>query len=114
MAHASHFSRGGKGDSIPLVQGARKLHEIEKVDETCKRNQKTETKRETKIVTHANTLSSALAKVKGDVTSEKSIETPDRKNQPSKCGICKEAFTFRNVLYKHLDEKHEFCREWQQ
>jgi len=39
---------------------------------------------------------------------------PDRKSQPSKCGICKEAFSSRNALFKHLYEKHEFCREWQQ
>ena len=39
---------------------------------------------------------------------------PSRKSQPSKCGICKEAFMSRNALFKHLDEKHKFCREWQQ
>jgi len=38
----------------------------------------------------------------------------DRKSQQSKCGICTEAFTSRNALFKHLDEKHKFCREWQQ
>jgi len=38
---------------------------------------------------------------------------PDRKSQPSKCGMCKEAFTSRNALLKHLDKKHKFCREWQ-
>jgi len=39
---------------------------------------------------------------------------PSRKSQLSKCGICKEAFMSRNALFKHLDEKHKFCREWQQ
>jgi hypothetical protein len=69
------------------------------------------TKRETKIATHASTLLSTLAKVKEDETSEKSIKMPDRKSQPSKCGICKEAFMSHNALFKHLDEKHKFCRE---
>jgi len=101
---------GGSGDSIPLAQEARKLDALEKVNETRKRNQKKETKRETKIATHASTLSSALAKVKDDETSEKSIEMPDRKSQLSKCGICKEAFTSRNALFQHLDDKHKFCR----
>jgi len=105
---------GGSGDSIPLAQEARKLDALEKVNETRKRNQKKETKRETKIATHASTLSSALAKVKDDETSEKSIEMPDRKSQPSKCGICKEAFTSRNALFQHLDDKHKFCRAWKQ
>ena len=102
---------GGSGDSISLSQEACKLDAIEKVNETRKRNQKKETKRETKM-THACTLSSVLAKFKEDETSEKSIEIPDRKSQPSKCGICKEAFTSRNALFKHLYEKHEFYREW--
>jgi len=61
-------------------------------------------------VTHASRLSSALAKIKEDETSEKSIETQDRKSQPSKCKICKEVFMSRNALFKHLDEKHRFCR----
>jgi len=105
---------GGSGDSIPLAQEARKLDAIEKLNETRKGNQKKETKCETKIATHASTLSSALAKVNDDETSEESIMMPDRKSQPSKCGICKEAFLSRNALFKHLDEKHKFCREWQQ
>ena len=105
---------GGSGDSISLLQEARKLDAIKKVNETRKRNRKKETKRETKIATHASTLSSALAKVKEDETSEKSIEMPDRKSQPLKCGICKEAFTSLNALFKHLYEEHEFYREWQQ
>ena len=78
-----------------------------------KRNQKQETKRKTKIPPHASTLTLLLAKVKEDETSEKSIEMPDRKSQPSKCGICKEAFMSRNALFKHLNKKHKFCREWQ-
>ena len=105
---------GGSGDSISLSQKACKLDAIEKVNETRKRNQKQETKCETKIATHASTLSSALVKVKEDETSKKIIEMPDRKSQPSKCGICKEAFASRNALFKHLYEKHEFYREWQQ
>jgi len=39
---------------------------------------------------------------------------PHRKSQPSKCCICKKAFTSRNALFKYLYEKHKFCREWQQ
>jgi len=105
---------GGSGDSVPLAQEARKIDAIEKLNETRKRNQKKETKRETKIATHASTLSLALAKIKDDETSEESIIMPDRKSQPSKCGICKEAFMSRNALFKHLDEEHKFCREWQQ
>jgi len=105
---------GGSGDSIPLAQEARKLDALEKVNETRKRHQKKENKRETKIATHASTLSSALAKVKDDATSEKSIEMPDRKSQPSKCGICKETFESRNALFKHLDDSHEVIREWKQ
>ena len=105
---------GGRGYSIPLAQEARKLNAIKKTNETRKRNQQTETKRVTKITTHASTPSSALAKVKEDEPSEKSIEMPDRKSQPSKSGICKEAFMSRNALFKHPDEKHQFCREWQQ
>ena len=65
-------------------------------------------------MTHASRLSSALAKIKEDETSEESIETQDRKSQPSKCKICKEVFMSRNALFKHLDEKNQFCREWQQ
>ena len=80
---------GGSGDSISLAQEARKLDAIDKVNETRKRNQKKKTKRETKIATHA-------------------------KSHPSRCGICKEAFTSRNALFKHLDEKLKSCREWQQ
>jgi len=105
---------GGRGDSIPLAQEAHKLDAIEKVNETRKINQEKETKRETKIATHASTLSSALAKVQKGETSEKSIEMPDRKSQSSNCGICKEAFMSRIALFKHLDEKHRFCRELQQ
>ena len=105
---------GGSGDSISLAQAARKLDAIEKINETRKRDQKKETKCETRIATHANTLPSAFTNVKEDKTSEKRIEMPDRKSQPSKCGICKEAFTSRNTLFKHLYEKHQFCREWQQ
>jgi len=105
---------GGSDDSILLAQEARKLDALKKVNETRKRNQKREIKRETKIATHASTLSSALAKVKDDATSEKSIEMPDRKSQPSKCGICKETFESRNALFKHLDDSHEVIREWKQ
>ena len=92
------------GNSISLAQEARKLDVIGKINETRKRNQKKDTQHETKIATHASTLSSALAKGKKDETSEKSLETPDRKSQPSKCGKCKEAFMSRNALFKHLDE----------
>jgi len=65
--HTSHISPdGGSGvsESIPLAQEARKFDAIEKVNETCKRNQKKEIKRETKIATHASTLPSALAKAR--------------------------------------------------
>ena len=107
-------SDGGSDYSILLAQEARKLDTLKKVNETRKRNQKKEIKRETKIATHASTLSSALAKVKDDGTSEKSIEMPDRKIQPSKCGICKDTFMSRNALFKHLDDTHEVIREWKQ
>ena len=94
----------GQGDSISLAQEARKLDVIEKINETRKRNQNKETQRETKIATHASTLSSALAKLKKDETSEKSLETLDGKSQPSKFGKCKETLMSRNALFKHLDE----------
>ena len=107
-------SDGGSDNSILLAQEARKLDTLNKVNETRKRNQKKEIKRETKIATHASTLSSALAKVKDDGTSEKSIEMPDRKIKPSKCGLCQETFESRNALFKHLDDTHEVIREWKQ
>jgi len=37
---------------------------------------------------------------------------PDRKK--SKRWICKDTFRSHNALFKHLDEKYIFCREWQQ
>ena len=57
--HTSRDER--RGDSIPIRQEAHKLDAIKKVHDTRKKSQEKETKRETKITTHASTLPSALA-----------------------------------------------------